>query len=48
MDTTAWDNGIRFRFDVSLVSRIEVMIKRDSWGHEYLIVRGEILGFMKD
>ena len=24
------------------------MIKRDSWGHSYLIVRGEILGFMKD
>ena len=26
----------------------EVMIERDSWGHSYLIVRGEILGFMKD
>ena len=25
-----------------------VMIKRDSWGRWYLIVRGEILGFMKD
>ena len=25
-----------------------VMIKRDSWGHWYCIVRGEILGFMKD
>ncbi len=24
------------------------MINRDSWGHSYLIVRGEILGFMKD
>ena len=24
------------------------MIDRDSWGHRYLIVRGEILGFMKD
>ncbi len=35
----------------SLVSRIfiiSVMIKRDSWGHSYFIVRGEILGFMKD
>ena len=38
-----------------LVSRIfsrfgesSVMIKRDSWGHSYFIVRGEILGFMKD
>ena len=25
-----------------------VMIKRDSWGHPYCIVRGEILGFMQD
>ena len=24
------------------------MINRDSWGHSYFIVRGEILGFMKD
>ena len=24
------------------------MIKRDGWGHSYFIVRGEILGFMKD
>ncbi|KAJ3671280.1 hypothetical protein LUZ61_022460 [Rhynchospora tenuis] len=24
------------------------MIKRDSRGHSYFIVRGEILGFMKD
>ena len=31
-----------------LVSRIEVMVDRDSWGHSYLIVRGEILGFVKD
>ncbi len=26
----------------------KVMINRDSWGYSYLIVRGEILGFMKD
>ena len=25
-----------------------VMINRDSRGHSYFIVRGEILGFMKD
>ena len=31
-----------------LVSRAEVMINRDSWGHSYLTVRGEILGFMED
>ncbi len=24
------------------------MINRDSWGHSYLIVRGDILGFVKD
>ena len=24
------------------------MINRDGWGHSYFIVRGEILGFMKD
>ncbi len=28
--------------------RAEVMINRDSWGYSYLIVRGEILGFIKD
>ena len=33
---------------ILLVSGTEVMINRDSWGHLYLIVRGEILGFMKD
>ena len=31
-----------------LVSGAGVMIDRDSWGHSYFIVRGEILGFMKD
>ena len=24
------------------------MIKRDSWGHPYFVVRGEILGSAKD
>ena len=33
---------------ILLVSRAEVMIKRDSWGHSYLIVRCEILGFVKN
>ncbi len=33
---------------VSLVSRAEVMMNRDSWGHSYLVVRGEILGFTTD
>ena len=26
----------------------KVMIKRDSWGYPYFVVRGEILGFTKD
>ncbi len=28
--------------------RTLVMINRDSWGYSYFIVRGEILGFLKD
>ncbi len=28
--------------------RAKVMINRDSWGYSYLIVRGEILGFIKE
>ena len=31
-----------------LVCVPEVMINSDSWVHSYLIVRGEILGFVKD
>jgi hypothetical protein len=31
-----------------LVSRAEVMINRDSWGHSYFRVRGEILRFRED
>jgi len=46
LDTPAWNNGIGlwsiYWFE------IKVMINRDSWGHSYLIVRGEILGFIKD
>ncbi len=33
---------------VLLVLMTEVMINRDSWGHLYFVVRGEILGFTKD
>ena len=33
---------------ILLVSRVEVIVDRDSWGHSYLTVRGEILGFVKD
>ncbi len=28
--------------------KIKVMMKRNSRGHSYFMVRGEILGFMKD
>ena len=47
LNILAWDNGIG-----PLVSSVGlesgVMINSDSWGCSYLIVRGEILGFMKD
>ncbi|KAL2030917.1 hypothetical protein VTO58DRAFT_108272 [Aureobasidium pullulans] len=33
---------------ILLVSRTAVMINRDSRGHQYSIVRGEILGFIED
>jgi len=47
MNRSAWDNGIGLcRYFVGLGER--VMINRDSWGRPYLIVRGEILGFIKD
>ena len=47
VNTLAWNNkiGLWYYF-VGLYT--EVMINRDSWGYSYLIVRGEILGFMKD
>ena len=47
LNTLAWNNKIGPRFYV-LVRRAEVMVNRDSWGHSYLTVRGEILGFVKD
>ncbi len=47
LNTLAWNNKIGFRYYfVGLYT--EIMINRDSWGYSYLIVRGEILGFMKD
>ncbi|KAL0294693.1 UNVERIFIED_CONTAM: hypothetical protein Scaly_3117400 [Sesamum calycinum] len=45
--TLAWDNIIGFR-SYYVAFGIGVMINRDSRGHSYFIVRGEILGFMKD
>ena len=47
LEYSAWNNkiGLWFYF---VGFRAEVMINRDSWGHSYLTVRGEILGFVKD
>lgn len=33
---------------ILLVCGTEVMINRDSWGHSYFTVRGEILGPVED
>ena len=33
---------------ILLVSEVEVMIKRDNWEHPDFVVRGEILGFMRN
>ena len=43
----AWNNMIGL-CPILLACRSGVMIKRNSRGHSYFIVRGEILGFMKD
>ena len=48
LNTLVWDNRIGLRLYFVIGFRTEVMINRDSWGYWYLIVRGEILGFMKD
>ena len=47
MNTLAWNNKIG-PYGPLVGLRRKVMINRDSWGYSYLIVRGEILGFMKD
>ena len=47
LNTLAWNNKIGL-WSILLVCRSKVMINRDSWGHSYSIVRGEILGFMED
>ena len=47
LNILAWNNTIGLlSYFVGLGTG--VMIKRNSWGHSYFIVRGEILGFMKD
>ena len=47
LNMLAWNNTIGLWL-ILLVCETRVMIKRDSRGHSYFIVRGEILGFMKD
>jgi hypothetical protein len=47
LNILAWNNEIGLFYFVGLRER-EVMINRDSWGHSYSIVRGEILGFLED
>ena len=42
----AWNNKIRLRSFYWLLDG--VMVNRNSWGHSYLKVRGEILRFFKD
>ena len=47
LNTLAWNNKIGL-WRLFCWLEAKVMINRDSWGYSYLIVRGEILGFMKD
>ena len=46
LDFLAWNNERRLRSFYWLLD--EVMVNRNSWGHSYLKVRGEILRFFKD
>ncbi len=47
MNTAAWNNNIKLWFYfIGLKAR--VMINRNSWGHSYSTVRGEILRFVED
>ena len=46
-NTSAWHNRIRRRF-YFVGFTIDVMINRGSRGHQYCVVRGEILGFTQD
>ncbi len=48
LNTLAWNNEIGLGFYFVGFQNHRAMINRDSWGRQYLIVRGEILGFMKD
>ena len=47
VNTIAWDNVYICALICLLVQAMR-LVKRNSWGHLYLTVRGEILGFVKD
>ncbi len=47
MNMLAWNDNIGL-CSVFVGLRSLVMVNRDSRGHSYLTVRGEILGFVKD
>ena len=47
MNKLAWNNDKGLRFYL-LEFGTEVMIDRDSWGHQYSEARGEILGPSED
>ena len=48
LNKLAWNNKIGCRFYFVGFCRVDIMIDWDGQGHLYLIVRGEILGFVKD
>ena len=48
MNRLAWDNGIGLTGYFVGVGLWWVMVNRSGRGYLYFIVRGEILGFMKD
>ena len=49
LNKLAWNNGIRLSPSfVGENPEAKAMVNRNGWGCSYLIVRGEILGFMKD
>ena len=48
MDTLAWNNVKKLLCLIVLAYKQKAVINRDRLGHLNLIVRGEILGFVKD
>ena len=48
MDSLAWNNGTGLGSCLVGSPGTEAMVNRDSRGHPYSAVRGEILGFAED